>query len=420
MTQDRLLILDDDPMIGQTIRSIAEPAGFATRVTTTADRFFVEFESWTPTHIALDLIMPDMDGVEVLGELARRACKARIIITSGVGSRVLDAAGRSATEHGLSIAGVIPKPFSPARLRNMLLGEAPTDQAAVKASSGVDLVETSDQISAEALRRGLENGELELVYQPKIHCLDDHLTGFEALVRWNCPERGMLSPDRFIPVAESSGLIVELTRQVIEQAMRWFGESFVGIEDTGSLDRQSIRYIRQLTLSINLTARSLEDPAFMEFVTDQCQRNGIRPEQVILELTETSAMQDPVASLDVLTRLRVKGFQLSIDDFGTGYSSMLLLVRLPFSEIKVDKSFVMVAMHSEEARAVIRSIVELGHSLGLVVTAEGVEDLETFDYLSQIGCERAQGYFFSRPVDGDRARMWARDHLKSWRQSALE
>ncbi len=137
-----------------------------------------------------------------------------------------------------------------------------------------------------------------------------------------------------------------------------------------------------------------------------CAELHVAPAQIVLELTETSAMIDPVLSLDLMTRFRVKGFQLSLDDFGTGYSSMVQLVRLPFSEIKVDKSFVMNARQSQESRSIIKSIIDLGHSLGLVVTAEGVEDAETFAYLKSQGCDYAQGYLVAHPMPGEAARAW--------------
>ena len=145
-----------------------------------------------------------------------------------------------------------------------------------------------------------------------------------------------------------------------------------------------------------------------DILIDLCRRSHIAPERVVLELTESSAMVDPTLSLDLLTRLRVKGFLLSIDDFGTGFSSMVRLVRLPFSEIKVDKSFVMDAQHSQESRTIIKSIIELGHSLGLLVAAEGVEDLQTLNYLMSLGCDLAQGYFIARPMPGEAATRWAR------------
>jgi EAL domain-containing protein (putative c-di-GMP-specific phosphodiesterase class I) len=142
-----------------------------------------------------------------------------------------------------------------------------------------------------------------------------------------------------------------------------------------------------------------------------CQRFQIAPERIVLELTESSAMVDPILSLDLMTRIRMKGFQLSIDDFGTGYSSMVQLVRLPFSEIKVDKSFVMLAKQTKESLNVIKSIVDLGHSLGLRVTAEGVDDPSTLSYINSLGCDLAQGYFIARPMWGDAVRSWAEQNV---------
>ena len=153
--------------------------------------------------------------------------------------------------------------------------------------------------------------------------------------------------------------------------------------------------------------KSLVDISQVDKLSKICSLYHIDPERIVLELTETSAMVDSVLSLDLMTRFRVKGFQLSIDDFGTGYSSMVQLVRLPFSEIKVDKSFVMNAQQSQESRNVIKSVIDLGHSLGLQVTAEGVEDGETLNYLNGLGCDLAQGYFIARPMPGDAALRWA-------------
>jgi EAL domain-containing protein (putative c-di-GMP-specific phosphodiesterase class I)/FixJ family two-component response regulator len=413
---NKLLILDDDALIARTISVIGESAGFSTQMATAADEFFRLLDDWQPSHIALDLIMPDMDGVEVLVELARRDCQASILITSGVGTRVLDAARRSALEHGLSIAGVVSKPFSPGELREILTrAETGKDEGVViEADPHPDPARRQFEITAEELERGLDRQELELVYQPKVHCADGGLAGFEALVRWRCPERGLVPPGLFVPVAETSGLIGRLTREVITQSIQWFAHDLRRSE-TFRDNPWHATLLDKLTLSINLSAGSLGDAEFIEFVHEQCRQAHVDPDNLVFELTETSAMEDPVGSLDLLTRLRMKGFQLSIDDFGTGYSSMLQLVRLPFSEVKVDKSFVMSAPRSDESRAVIRSIVELGHSLGLRATAEGVEDLDTMEYLKEIGCDLAQGYLMSRPLSGERALEWANRHLLSWR-----
>ena len=159
-------------------------------------------------------------------------------------------------------------------------------------------------------------------------------------------------------------------------------------------------------MSFNVSAKNLKNPSFVDRVTRRFHDRNIDPERMIFELTETSAMEDPVTSLALLTRLRMKGFQLSIDDFGTGYSSMLQLVRLPFSEIKVDKSFVTTMRQSRESRTVVKSIVDLGRSLGIKVAAEGVEDAEILEYLKQIGCDLAQGYFIGRPMPGGETEHW--------------
>jgi EAL domain-containing protein (putative c-di-GMP-specific phosphodiesterase class I)/DNA-binding NarL/FixJ family response regulator len=395
---NRLLILDDDPMIGQTMAYIARSMGVEAHTTTSASEFFNQVSQWQPDRIAVDLVMPDMDGVEVLVELARLDCRAQIIITSGVGARVLDAARRSAAEHGLNILGILSKPFSPSALRQLLVARPVGDPAPTSTNGNEDLAEP---IGIEELSDALASREFELAFQPKVYCTSGILAGFEALARWRSPQRGMVMPGDFIPLVENGGLIDALTQQVIDMALDWFAEGFAECSQNDEAP---------LTLSINLSARTLGDGQFIDKVSHRCENLNIAPDRLIFELTETSAMEDPVASLDLLTRLRMKGFQLSIDDFGTGYSSMLQLVRLPFSEIKVDRSFVMSAMRSEESLAVIRSVVELGHSLGLRTTAEGVEDAPTLDLLKQLRCDLAQGYYIARPLTGRDAMAWARNH----------
>lgn len=398
----RLLILDDDPDIGQTILNMADVIGLGTRFTTDPTEFFSTIDGWDPTHIALDLVMPLMDGVEVLEQLALRKCRARIIITSGVGHRVLDAASRSAVEHGLDIAGVLSKPFALAALRELLAQSFKSADFDGRIAAGYKAqvsTSTQFQITTAELERAFARRELTVFYQPKVKCESGALAGFEALVRWLHPEWGLIPPDRFVPFAETHELIDVLTDQVLEQSLQWFAAGFPA-GDT--------------TLSVNLSARTLKDRQFVERLVVRCVERNVAPRRLIFELTETSAMEDPVASLDLLTRMRMKEFQLSIDDFGTGYSSMLQLVRLPFSEIKVDKSFVMSARRSQESRTLIKSIVDLGHNLGLHVTAEGVEDQLAMDYLKSVGCDLAQGYLIARPMLGNEALAWANHYQASY------
>lgn len=396
MGDRRLLILDDDPMTGETIQRIAEFAGLEAHFTPDPNRFFDLLDNWLPTHIALDLLMPAMDGMQVIAQLAQQSCRAKIIITSGVGSRVLDAAGRSAAEHGLDIAGVLAKPFSPPQLRALLLSPSTPVLSPPAAIAPAELPE----ITLNDLHQAIERQEFVVAYQPKVRCITGELAGVEALVRWAHPRYGLLQPGRFVSLMEHYHLIDHLTEQVIEQALAWFGPFCSEATQLASTTAHGLK------LSVNISARTLVNSALFERVQERCQVYCVDPNQLIFELTETSAMDDPVASLDLLTRLRMIGFHLSIDDFGTGFSSMLQLVRLPFSEIKVDRSFVMTAMTSSESRTVVKFIVDLGHSLGLSCTAEGVEDAETLAYLTDIGCDLAQGYYIAHPLMGDDFSQW--------------
>lgn len=406
----KLLILDDDLMTGQTIQRIGEFAGLESVHTVSAIEFLDLVEKWSPDVLALDLLMPGMDGVEVMARLSELECQADLIITSGVDERVLNAAGRSATGHGLNTLGVLSKPFLPARLRELL---ARSGQKSSKARSVVGPY-NKDPTAAD-LRAAIDARQITVAYQPKIYCRTGTLAGVEALARWSF-NGNPVPPDRFIVLAEQNGLIDDLTRLVFEQALRWLaarGESPRGPASGG---------LGQASLSLNISARTLTNDALFRWVVALCDELDIERHRVIFELTESSAMGDTVTAMDTLTRLRMQGFHLSIDDFGTGFSSMVQLVRLPFSEIKVDKSFVMNSQTSAESRAISRSIVDLGKSLGLLSTAEGVEDQGTLEYLKELGCDLAQGYYISRPMNGEDVLAWysAREQEReSFRRDAV-
>jgi EAL domain-containing protein (putative c-di-GMP-specific phosphodiesterase class I)/ActR/RegA family two-component response regulator len=402
--RSRLLILEDDPAVGRVIHRVATASGHDARVVTQPEQFFKALEEWHPTHIALDLVMPDMDGIQILAELGVRRCTADIIITSGMGARVLDAAGRGAREHGLNIVGLLAKPFSPAALRALLL-EPPRSTRQLEPGSAEDPAAMGSQFTEAEFRKALEQREFEVHYQPKIDCIQGRLVGFEALARWPSAQGRLIMPDEFIPFAEQHALIDELTSRILDQALAWFGPRFV--------DDKAAAYIAplhpgqlDLSLSINLSASSLHDMRLVDHISAACLEHQVPAARVIFELTETSAMENPGAALDMLTRMRVKGFQLSIDDFGMGHSSMRQLVRMPFTEIKVDRSFVISAALSSESRAVVKSIVDLGRSLGLRSVAEGVEDAGTLALLQQLGCDFAQGYWIGRPMAGDAVAGW--------------
>jgi len=394
----RLLILDDDSAVGLTIQRIAESLGIDARFVSRSEDFFQQLGEWIPDFISIDLAMPDMDGVEILQVLADRECKSKIIITSGMGNRVLDAAQRSATQHGLDFAGILTKPLTSKDLHDLVTDECWSRPRIIEGNQRTQSAQfgpTTFAPTREELARAIEREQFVVVYQPQIHCYSKAIAGFEALIRWKHPQMGLLSPRLFVPAAETFGLIDTLTAQVFKQSIAWLSRSLPHSE---------------LSVSLNISARSLVDYRLAEHLSALCKDFSITPQRIVIELTESSAMIDPLRSLDMMTRFRVKGFQLSIDDFGTGFSSMVQLVRLPFSEIKIDKSFMAPRMKSSESRAVTRSIVNLGNSLGLRVTAEGIEDAETLDYLSNLGCDLAQGYYIAKPMSGDVALDWVRSY----------
>jgi EAL domain-containing protein (putative c-di-GMP-specific phosphodiesterase class I) len=387
MHEGRLLVLDDDPGIGATIAAIAESIGMACQATTQAREFFAALDAWQPTHVALDLVMPGTDGIQILQQLADRNCPASIIITSGMDNRVLEAAHRSGTEHGLNIAGAVAKPFSLVALRSLLSQTRPDADA----SPAIVLATEDFEVTAPGLKTALAQDQFDVVFQPKVACATGELVGFEALARWHHALGGTIMPDRFIATAEQSGLIDGLTKRIINKGLEWMARDF---------SRSA------LTLSFNVSAILLRDQEFADRLADACAEHAIDASRLVLEITETSAMSDQVATLDLLTRLRLNGFHLSIDDFGVGYSSLVQLARLPFSELKIDKSFVMSAAHSAESRSIITAIVGLGRSLGLRTVAEGVEDLGVFSLLKDAGCDLAQGYFIGRPMNREGLMAW--------------
>lgn len=399
-SKQRLLVLEDDLLTGRTIQTIAEFSGLAVVFTTEPDDFFRLVEEWSPDVIAIDLIMPAMDGVQVLARLGERECKARVIITSGVDSRVLDAARRAAEQHGLTIAGVLAKPFSPAELRALLVRpNNATGQLALQSSDG------REGPTVEELQYAINHDGLSLAYQPQVSCQSGTLKGFEALVRWEHPRLGWVSPDRFIPMSESQGLIDSLTEWVVNAGLEWFAgirARYIGRPDYDG----RLQLAEHVQLSLNVSVLSLTNFELFERLYQRCIALGLKAEWITFEVTESSAMDDPVVTLETLTRLRMRGFKLSIDDFGTGFSSMVQLVRLPFTELKIDRSFVFSSSHSEESRQVIRSIVELGNSLGMQTIAEGVETESALAYLKTLGCDLAQGYYFARPLLPDDLEAW--------------
>ncbi len=246
------------------------------------------------------------------------------------------------------------------------------------------------------LRRAIEDRELVLHYQPKISVRTGRIAGVEALIRWHHPDRGLVMPDDFIPVAQETSLVNPLTLYVINEA----GQQWRAWADEG----------RRLPIAVNLSMRNLTDPALPGEVAALLGKWRMPAAMLKLEITESSIVDDPTRTKDVLERLGAMGLRLSVDDFGTGYSSLAYLKRLPIDEIKIDRSFVSAMVAREEDEIIVRSTIDLGRNLGLEVVAEGVETRAIMERLAQFGCDVAQGYYLSRPVPADELVIWLDDY----------
>lgn len=383
MKENRILIVDDDTRICRLIRRIAQSLGHQTCIVDKSDEFESAFRQFQPNVIVLDLQMGEVDGIVLLRYLASQQVNASIILVSGVDGCVIDSAQRYGQSVGLNIAATLRKPIEVDELKDHLAREL---------QQRGDPVGTTGKFSETELAWAIEHGDPMVHYQPQVSLLNDEIIGVEALARLRHPEHKLVAPEDFIPLAEERDLIGPFTYKVLASAIRdvqrW--------RDTAP----------DINLAVNLSAKMLDDLKLPDRIDEILQTQDFNPARLVLEVTESAAMEDPARSMDILTRLRLKGVKLSIDDFGTGYSSLVQLYRLPFSEIKVDRSFVMEAKASKEAATIVDSIVALGRRLDLAVIAEGIENQETYDWLRGLGCNVGQGHHMSPPLGAESFVRW--------------
>lgn len=387
----RLLVVDDEQDMCEFVECVAQGVGYEVTTLDQAEQFFTYYSD-DLSAIILDLTMPGMDGIELIRFLSNQRSEAAVILISGVDSGVLRSAQSLASHHGLHVVGTLSKPFSVASLEAMLINipEAPSIRAPQY---------TGNKPPLEELRAAIASRSLVCHYQPKIELASRALVGVEALVRWQRTAKEMISPAMFVPMAEENGLIGDLTMIVQDLAL----------EQCALWNAAGLR----IKVSINMSPRTLSELDFPDRLEALVQDKGITPSQVVIEVTESSVIEQLTQSLDILTRLRMKGFGLSIDDFGTGYSSMEQLKQLPFSELKIDQSFVRNADTDADARAIVKSTVELGHALGMTLVAEGIETQAVWDLLAGLGCNQGQGYLMARPMLGADLERWLGDWNKA-------
>ncbi len=399
----RVLVLDDEPFMLKLLARMLTNLGYAQ--VSTCDNGHAALErvddsDRSPNLILLDLNMPQMDGVEFARRLVEHHYAGALILVSGEDERMQQSVEKLVRAHKIPVLGHLHKPASPEGLAVLLeKWTAPTQDD----SSGAPKKNSTKKIyTADEVRAAIANGELVNYYQPKVVIATGEVVGAESLVRWQHPQDGMVFPDQFIGVAEANGLIDDLTRVVLDNALaqirRW--------EESGL----------KLRVSINVSMDNLASLDFADFVAAQVAAAGVSPQSVVLEVTESQLMRDARAPLEILTRLRLKRFKLSIDDFGTGNSSLAQLRDIPFDELKIDQSFVHGAWANDTLRALFDSSLSLAKQLGMETVAEGVEDRADWDFLRRTECDLAQGYFIARPMPAGDLSAW----IQSWQKTSID
>lgn len=334
--------------------------------------------------IICDLDMPEMDGMEFIRHVGEAGVPVSLILSSALERSLIASVETMTRAYGITLLGAVDKPATPQKLAD-LIGRHGQSQAVAKKPP-------LEQMPAAEIAEGLAAGQFEPFLQPKVALSDGEVTGAEALVRWRHPQKGFIPPAAFIATLEASGLIDDLTWVMLDKSAAIVAE----------WSRRGLPY----TVSVNLSLKSLDDPRLADRITEAVRRQGVEPSSIILEVTETAAMTDVARCLENLARLRMKGFGLSIDDYGTGYSSMQQLARVPYTELKIDQSFVLGAANQPRLRVMLESSMELANKLGLTVVAEGVETRQDWDLLKQLGCQKAQGYYIAKPMPADAFLDW--------------
>jgi EAL domain-containing protein (putative c-di-GMP-specific phosphodiesterase class I) len=372
----RALVVDDDRAQGLIIASIAARHGYQVTNVNSFDAAAAALDGEPFQCITIDLSLGDHDGIEVLRLAARLAGTSRIIFISGCDDRILDAAVRMAEAIGVADACSLHKPFRPADLRGLF--ENPGERLRVAGPARLE------PVIGTMIEQGLCGSEFYPLFQPKVSMSDGRIVGCEALARWNRAGRGPISPTEFIPAAEASHHIARITKSILEQSIA-----------TGA---RMARLDAGFEMAVNVSPALLSNLSLPEEIDDLLREHGLPAENLIIEVTESLAVSDHARAADILLRLRIKGIGISIDDFGTGYSSLSSLARIPFTELKIDRSFVANCLVDDSMRKIVTGSVEIGHQFNMKVVAEGVETADVADFLGDLGCDVGQGYLYAPPL----------------------
>jgi EAL domain-containing protein (putative c-di-GMP-specific phosphodiesterase class I)/CheY-like chemotaxis protein len=338
----------------------------------------------------IDLQLPGMDGIELIRNLAALKCRTRLIVVGAQASTLMFSVETLAQAYGVDLLGTMTKPVSGAKLEALIQNYAPPVQPSSR--------EKGPTFSFGEVGAGMQAGQFEPFFQPKIELETGQVKGLESFARWRHPEHGVLGPGAFIDALEQNNRIDFLDWNMIEKSIERCRE----FHDMGI----------PISISINLSPETLAHPAFMQQIAACVGRHRVMPDYITFEMPESSVLTNDPSFVERLVRLRMAGYGLAIDDYGTGRSNLQLLARIPFSELKIDRSFVDGASKRRALGTVLSSCLGLARSLDRMSVAVGVETKQDWDFLQGLGCTYAQGYHIASPMEAKAFPGW----LEDWRQ----
>lgn len=383
-----VLIVDDDPVVRMQMQQMLIGIGIGEVLTARngVDALWqMHRREVAPDVVVCDLNMPEMDGVEMIRSIGQSGFCGGLILMSGADEQMLATVGHLAQLQGLSVLGEVHKPASPQQMIALLQVTTPHRTTLTPTAMATVL-------TPQAILAGIRNDEFSIWFQPKVKTDTLVPVGVEALARWQQADGSVVPPDLFIVAAERAGIIGPLSTLLLDTALR----------EGARLHRAGF----PLAIALNLSALWLDDLQLPDLLLQTAQAQGLEPADIHLEVTETGLTKDWATALDVLTRLRLKGFGLSIDDFGIGYSSFEQLGRIPFTELKLDRSFVTRSARDSTARAMLESSMAMANKLALRTVAEGVETQAQLALVRELGCDEVQGFLIARPMPVQELIAW--------------